>query len=84
MILDVFLTVCSTLWMLVVYFIKATAIIGNDEIQKNICTLNENIVITEFQAVCLKYCIKKFCIEHEDCVVYLYDLEKLYFQVKID
>ena len=57
MILDVFLTVSSTLWMLVVYFIKATAIIGNDEIQKNICTLNENIVITEFQAVCLKYCI---------------------------
>ena len=32
----------------------------------------------------LKYCIKKFCKEHEDCVVYLYDYEKLYFQVKID
>ena len=32
----------------------------------------------------LKYCIKKFCKEHEDCVIYLYDYEKLYFQVKID
>ena len=35
-------------------------------------------------SVCLKYCIKKFCKEHEDCVVYLYDFDKLYFQVKID
>ena len=35
-------------------------------------------------SVCLKYCIKKFCKEHEDCVVYLYDFEKLYFQIKID
>ena len=32
----------------------------------------------------LKYCIKKFCKEHEDCVVYLYDYERLYFQVNID
>lgn len=35
-------------------------------------------------SVCLKYCIKRFCKEHEDCVVYLYDYGKLYFQVKID
>ena len=35
-------------------------------------------------SVCLKYCIKRFCKEHEDCVVYLYDFEKLYFQVMID
>ena len=35
-------------------------------------------------SVCLKYCIKRFCKEHEECVVYLYDYEKLYFQVKID
>ena len=33
---------------------------------------------------CLKYCIKRFCKEHEGCVVYLYDYEKLYFQVKMD
>lgn len=33
---------------------------------------------------CLKYCIKRFCKEHEDCVVYLYDFQKLYFQVKTD
>ena len=32
----------------------------------------------------LKYCIKRFCKEHEDCAVYLYDYEKLYFQVNID
>ena len=35
-------------------------------------------------SVRLKYCIKRFCKEHEYCVVYLYDYEKLYFQVKID
>ena len=33
---------------------------------------------------CLKYCIKRFCKEHEDCIVYLYDYKKLYFQMIID
>lgn len=32
----------------------------------------------------LKYCIKRFCKEHEDCVVYLRDYKELYFQVNID
>lgn len=33
---------------------------------------------------CLKYCVKRFCKEHEGCVVYLYDYQKLYFQMNID
>ena len=32
----------------------------------------------------LKYCIKRFCKEHEDCKVYLYKDEKLYFHIDID
>lgn len=55
MILNVFLTASSTLWMLVVYFIKTTAMIDDCDMQKFIWTLNKNVAITENQINIFKY-----------------------------
>ena len=35
-------------------------------------------------SICLKYCIRRFCKEHEGCIVYLRDYKELYFQMIID
>lgn len=35
-------------------------------------------------SICLKYCIKRFCKEHEGCIVYLRNYKELYFQMIID
>ena len=35
-------------------------------------------------SICLKYCIKRFCKEHEGCILYLRDYKELYFQMIID
>ena len=58
--------------------------INSDKVYR--CIEHERIDCTgkPTPSICLKYCIKRFCKEHEGCVVYLYDYEKLYFQVKID